>query len=80
VRHVLAEAFTAHVNDLRPAGDTNATLEWIAANVDGLLATIERLYAVAVEGHPGSHDFLDRMAWLSALLADIEQGAGRLDA
>jgi hypothetical protein len=32
-----------------------------------VLATLERLYAVAIEGHPGSDEFLDRMAWLPAL-------------
>jgi hypothetical protein len=34
---------------------------------------VERLYAVAVEDHPGSAEFLHRMAWLPALLADLDQ-------
>jgi hypothetical protein len=79
VRHRLAEAFAAHVEDLWPAGDAAATPEWIAANVDGMVATLERLYALAAEDeHPGVGTFLYRMSWLPTLLADIERGT-RLD-
>ena len=51
------------------------SLEWIAANVDEILATIERLYAHAgeVEG-AGVIEFLDRMSWLPPLLAELDQG------
>ena len=75
VRHRLAEAFSAHVEDLWPAGDAAATPEWIAANVDGMIATLERLYALAAEDeHPGVGTFLYRMAWLPPLLAELEPG------
>ena len=47
VRHRLAEAFIEHIEDLWPAGDAAATPEWIAANVDGMIATLERLYALS---------------------------------
>jgi len=36
----------------------------LRSNTDGILATIERLYAMALEDHPGSDEFLGRMAWL----------------
>ena len=75
VRHRLAEAFIGHVEDLWPAGDAAATPEWIAANVDGMIATLERLYALAAEDeHPGVGTFLYRMSWLPPLLADLDQG------
>lgn len=49
---------------------------WIRANVDSLLATIERLYAMALGGDlPGSAEFLERMALLPALVDEIERGA-----
>ena len=51
-----------------------ATPEWIAANVDEMLATMERLYAVAAESdQPGAIEFLDRMRWLPPLLADLDR-------
>jgi hypothetical protein len=37
-----------------PAGDPCATPQWIAANIDGILATIERLYAAATDDQPGA--------------------------
>jgi hypothetical protein len=81
VRLRLGTAFIEHVDDLWPAGEPAATPEWIAANVDEMLATNERLYAVAVEvDDPGAIEFLDRMSWLPALLNDIERDAARLDA
>jgi hypothetical protein len=45
VRTQLAAAFVEHVGDLWPAGRDAASPEWIAANVDEVLATVERLYA-----------------------------------
>jgi hypothetical protein len=57
------------------AGEPAATPEWIRANVDALLATVERLYAVALEGdYSGAIEFLDRMSWLPPLLAELDQG------
>ena len=77
VRALLAEAFIAHIDDLWPAGRDQGSPEWIAANVDGVLATIERLCALALDGeHPGGDEFLNRMAWLPRLLADV---VGRTD-
>jgi hypothetical protein len=36
---------------------------------------MERLYAVAAESdQPGAIEFLDRMRWLPALLADLDEG------
>jgi hypothetical protein len=78
VRHLLADAFIEHIDDLWPAGDPNATPEWIGDNVDAMLATLERLYAAATDDQPGAAEFLDRMAWLPALLADLDRP--RLDA
>jgi hypothetical protein len=72
-RFVLANAFAEHHGDLWPLGDPSATPEWIAANVDVVLATVERLYRVAIQGFPGSDEFLDRMEWLPALLVDLER-------
>ena len=73
VRAQLAAAFVEHVGDLWPAGHDAASPEWIAANVDEVLATIERLYAMAADDErPGVGEFLDRMAWLPALLAKLD--------
>jgi hypothetical protein len=70
-----AEAFAAHVEDLWPAGDAEATLEWIAANVDGMIAALERLYALAAEHeHPDVGTFLYRINWLPPLVAGLEPG------
>ena len=38
---------------------------------------VERLYAVAIEDHPGSAEFLDRMSWLPDLIGNQ---INRLDA
>jgi hypothetical protein len=78
VRHRLAEAFVARGDALWPAGQDQGSPEWIAANVDSILATIERLYAMATDEQPGAAEFLDRMAWLPELLADLDQA--KLDA
>ena len=48
------------------------------ANVDAILATLDQLYAVAAKDHPDAGEFLDRLAWLPPLLADLERP--RLDA
>lgn len=79
VRGLLAEAFVAHIDDLWPAGRDQGSPVWIAAHVDGLLATIERLYALATSGdHLGADEFLDRMAWLPTLLTALDSDcAGR---
>jgi hypothetical protein len=58
--------------ELWPQGDLRATPEWIASNVDGILATVERLYAVAIRDFPGSDDFFDRLVWLPPLLAEFD--------
>jgi hypothetical protein len=44
---VLAVAIADHVGDPWPEGEPTATPEWLAENVDGVLAVVERLYAVA---------------------------------
>ena len=48
------------------------THEWSVANVDAILATLDRLYAVAAKDHPGAGEFLIRLARLSPLLADLD--------
>jgi hypothetical protein len=76
VRAQLAAAFVEHVGDLWPAGRDAASPEWIAANVDEVLATIERLYAMAADDErPGVGEFLGRMAWLPALLERLDRPA-----
>ena len=81
VRAQLAAAFVEHVGDLWPAGRDEASPEWISANVDEVLATIERLYAVAADDkRPRAGEFLTRMAWLPTLLADLDAGEARHDA
>ena len=78
VRAQLASTFVEHVGDLWPAGRDAASPEWIAANVDEVLATIERLYAMADDDkRPGAGEFLGRMAWLPALLQRLEQPVPR---
>jgi hypothetical protein len=78
VRTQLAAAFVEHVGDLWPAGRDAASPEWIAANVDEVLATIERLYAMAADDErAGSGEFLGRMAWLPALLQRLGQPVPR---
>jgi hypothetical protein len=78
VRERLAAALVAHVDDLWPAGEPAATPEWIAANVNETLATMERLYAVAaVSDQPGAIEFLDRMSWLPPLLASGQHVVAR---
>ena len=79
VRAVLAEAFIEYVDSLWPAGrDQRATPDWFRANVDEVLATIERLYAMATDDQPGAAEFLDRMAWLPALVDEIAADGARL--
>src|SRR5215813_1933287 len=81
VRAQLAAAFIGHVGDLWPAGRDEASPEWIAANVDEVLATIERLYATAADDkRPGSGEFLERLTWLPPLLANLDAGATPGDA
>src|SRR5215468_9581138 len=73
VRAQLAAAFIGHVGDLWLGGREDVSPEWVAANVDEVLATIERLYATAADDkRPGSGEFLGRMAWLPALLQRLE--------
>jgi hypothetical protein len=79
VRHLLAAAFVEHTDDLWPAGDPNATPEWIAANVDAMLATLERLFAAATDDQPGSGEFLARLSWLPKLVDEIAADGARLD-
>ena len=78
VRAQRAAAFVEHVGDLWLAGRDAVSPEWIAANVDEVLATIERLYAKAdADERPGVGEFLGRMAWLPALLQRLDQPAPR---
>ena len=78
VRAQLAAAFVEHVGDLWLAGRDAVSPEWIAANVDEVLATIERLYAKADDDErPGVGEFLGRMAWLPALLQRLDQPVPR---
>ena len=81
VRAELAAAFVEHVGDLWLAGRDAASPEWIAANVDEVLATIERLYAKAADDErPGVGEFLGRMTWLPALIAEIDARKRQADA
>jgi hypothetical protein len=56
------------------------THELSVANVGAILATVERLYAMATDDQPGAAEFLDRMAWLRALVDEIAADGARLDA
>ena len=74
MRAQVAAALVEHVGDLWLGGRDIASPEWIAANVDDVLATIERLYAKAADDErPGAGEFLGRMAWLPALLQRLDQ-------
>jgi hypothetical protein len=53
------------------------THEWSVANVDAILATLDQLYTVAVNDHPGLDEFLDRLAWLPPLRADLDDQPGK---
>jgi hypothetical protein len=77
VRARLAAAFYERRHELWPFGDVNATPQWIEAHIDDMLAVIERLYDEAICG-PKARAFLDRMAWLPPLLAELDTPA-RLD-
>jgi hypothetical protein len=47
------------------------------------MRVIERLYRAACdpdEDNLGAGEFLQRMVWLPALIADLDQGRARLDA
>jgi hypothetical protein len=80
LRCLLGDAFVEHIDSLWPSGKDMGSPDWIRANVDSLLATVERLYAMALGGeHPGSQEFLDRMSWLPELARDLEHGAAQLD-
>jgi hypothetical protein len=65
----LGTAFIEHVDDLWPEGEPDATPEWIRANVDNILAALER---------PLRRDGRDvrrlphRLHWLLWLLAELE--------
>jgi hypothetical protein len=79
----LARAFIAHHDQLWPEGDPHATPAWINDNAAAMIRTLERLYRAACDSddeQPGAAEFLQRMAWLPPLIADIEQGNARLDA
>jgi hypothetical protein len=81
VRAVLASAFADHAGELWLQGEPCATPEWLAANVDSVLAVVERLYAVAADSdNLGAGEFLDRLAWLPALLAALDRPGKPLDA
>jgi hypothetical protein len=79
VRYRLGEAFVEHIDALWPTGRDQGSPEWIRANVDSILDTVERLYAMATDDHPGSAEFLTRMAWLPALVDEIAADGARLD-
>jgi hypothetical protein len=70
---LLAASFLEHADDLWPRGEPGATPEWIAGHVYEILAVVERLYGNAL-CLPVAQEFLDRMAWLPELLADIDHG------
>jgi hypothetical protein len=73
-RALLGDALVAHIDDLWPDGAADDAAPWLRANVDGVLASIERLYAAAIEGDaPVASEFLARMAWLPALARDIAE-------
>jgi hypothetical protein len=70
VRLRLGTIFIEHASDLWPEGEPAATPEWIRANVDDILAALER---------PLRHDGHDvrrlphRLHWLLWELAEIER-------
>jgi hypothetical protein len=73
VRMVLANALLEHIGDVCPEGRDAGSPAWLRSNVDSVLATFERLYAVALEYHPSTAEFFDRMAWLPKLLQRLDQ-------
>ena len=77
----LGKAFIEHRYQLWPRG-ASATPQWIGDNVEGIVATLERLYRLIGEDieEPGADKFLQRMSWLQVLIADLEAGRARLDA
>src|SRR5262245_59082438 len=78
VRAQVGAALIEHVGDLWLGGRDTVSPEWIGANVDEVLATIERLYATAADDkRPGAGEFLDRMAWLPALLQRLDRPVPR---
>jgi hypothetical protein len=79
----LARGFIEHRDQLWPQSNPHATPQWITDNTAAMLRVLQRLYTVACdpdEENPGSDEFLHRMAWLSALIRDVDTGRARLDA
>jgi hypothetical protein len=78
--HLSAVVGPCQLNDNGPLSvQTAVTHEWSVANVDAILATVERLYAMATDDRLGAAVFLDRMPWLPALVDEIAADGARLD-
>ena len=67
----LGTAFIEHIDDLWPAGEPGATPEWIRANVDKLLAALER--PLRRDGHDVRR-LPHRLLWVLWLLDEVDQG------
>ena len=77
-RCALAKAFIRHRREMHL--DASFSEAFVIENVDRLLGLISVLFGMAEE-NPEAGEWLDRMAWLPSLVADLDAGkAGqRLD-
>jgi len=73
-RAILGRTSVEHRADLWPNGEPAATPEWIAGNVPGILDAVARLFAEAGDNdyQPRAVGFLTRMAWLPAMIRDLD--------
>jgi hypothetical protein len=70
----LGTAFIEHVDDLWPEGEPAATPEWIRANVDSILATLEQMFVIGRDGRAANlRRIPHRLHWLLWLLSDLDQ-------
>ena len=74
-RVLLAREFCEHAATVWPDGvPAGVTPGWMVANLDGMLATAERLFAHACNpAQPSAGEFLRRMAWLPPLLVNLDR-------
>ncbi len=82
-RGALARAFMEHAAEMQLPAEPS----WIADHVDEILGTMGSLFGQAAGGgddddsdFPPATEWLQRMSWLPALIADLEAGRARLDA
>jgi hypothetical protein len=54
IRLRLGSEFITHADALWPRGEPEATPEWIRANVDRILAALEKMFDIGRHGRPSS--------------------------